>query len=162
MRTTVIPAQITSVEDKIAGNLNFTQLLLLVVPVIINCLIYTILPERMQLNTYKGILMISSFVIFATLAIRVKGKVLISWLILIMQYNLRPKYYLFNKNDLSARKVEITPVQKRAETNKTKVTIERPNKSILSDLAGLEDLVAKKSASIRFKPNKGGVYVAVE
>lgn len=160
MRTTVIPAQITSVEDKIAGNLNFTQLLLLVVPVILNCLIYTLLPERMQLNTYKGILMALSFVVFATLAIRVKGKVLVSWLILIMQYNLRPKYYLFEKNDLSERKVEITQVKQIAHANKTKVTVERPSESILSDLARFEDLVSKKS--IKFKPNKGGVYVAVE
>lgn len=162
MRTTVIPAQITSVEDKIAGNLNFTQLLLLVVPVILNCLIYTLLPERMQLNMYKGILMISSFIIFATLAIRVKGKVLVSWLILILQYNLRPKYYLFNKNDLSGRKVEITQVQQIAHENKTKVTVERPSKSIISELAGLEGLVSNKPSSVRFKPSKGGIYVAVE
>lgn len=161
MRTTVIPAQITSVEDKIAGNLNFTQLLLLVVPVIINCLVYTLLPERMHLNTYKGILMISSFFIFAILALRVKGKVLINWLILIMQYNLRPKYYLFNKNDLSGRKIEISLGQEK-DYVKTKVTIERPSDSVFSDLAKLERLVTKKTASIRFKPNKGGVYVAVE
>jgi hypothetical protein len=161
MRTTIIPAQITTVEDKIAGNLNFTQLILLVIPLIINCLVYTLLPERMHLNQYKTVLMISSFAIFAILAIRVKGKVLINWLIIIFQYNLRPKYYIFNKNDLSARKIEITLGKKEADAKTTKVTITRES-SAFSDLANLEKLLTKKTESIKFKPNKGGIYVAVE
>ena len=161
MRTTIIPAQITTVEDKIAGNLNFTQLILLVIPLIINCLVYTLLPERMHLNQYKTVLMISSFAIFAILAIRVKGKVLINWLIIIFQYNLRPKYYIFNKNDLSARKIEITLGKKEADAKTTKVTITRES-SAFSDLANLEKLLTKKTESIKCKPNKGGIYVAVE
>jgi len=161
MRTTIIPAQITTVEDKIAGNLNFTQLILLVIPLIINCLVYTLLPERMHLNQYKTVLMLTSFFIFGILAFRVRGKILINWLILIIQYNLRPKYYIFNKNDLSGRKIEITLDKKEANANKTKVTITR-EASAFSDLANLEKLLTKKTASIRFKPNKGGIYVAVE
>jgi hypothetical protein len=161
MRITVIPAQITTVEDKIAGNLTFSQLLLLVIPLIINCLVYTLLPERMHLNQYKIVLMLTSFLIFAILAIRVKGKVLINWLNLIIQYNLRPKYYLFNKNDLSARKIEITLGKNNANANKTKVTVTREVSSF-SALANLEKLFSKKTVSIRFKLHKGGIYVAVE
>jgi putative ribosome biogenesis GTPase RsgA len=161
MRTTIIPAQITTVEDKIAGNLNFTQLILLVIPLIINCLVYTLLPERMHLNQYKVVLMLTSFFIFSVLAIRVRGKVLIHWLILIVQYNLRPKYYLFNKNDLSGRKIEITLGKKEADAKTTKVTITREASSF-SDLTNLEKLLTKKTESIKFKPNKGGIYVAVE
>jgi putative ribosome biogenesis GTPase RsgA len=160
MRTTIIPAQITTVEDKIAGNLNFTQLILLVIPLIINCLVYTLLPERMHLNQYKIVLMLTSFFIFAILAFRIKGKVLVNWLILIVQYNLRPKYYIFNKNDLSERKIEITLGEKEVNA-KTKVTITRES-SAFSDLANLEKLLTKKTESIKFKPNKGGIYVAVE
>jgi putative ribosome biogenesis GTPase RsgA len=160
MRTTIIPAQITTVEDKIAGNLNFTQLILLVIPLIINCLVYTLLPERMHLNQYKIVLMLTSFFIFAILAFRIKGKVLVNWLILIVQYNLRPKYYIFNKNDLSERKIEITLGEKEVNA-KTKVTITRES-SAFSDLANLEKLLPKKTESIKFKPNKGGIYVAVE
>jgi putative ribosome biogenesis GTPase RsgA len=161
MRTTIIPAQITTVEDKIAGNLNFTQLILLVIPLIINCLVYTLLPERMHLNQYKIVLMLTSFFIFAVLAFRIKGKILINWLILIVQYNLRPKYYIFNKNDLSGRKIEITLGKKEADAKTTKVTITKES-STFSDLASLEKLLTKKTASIKFKPNKGGIYVAVE
>lgn len=160
MRTTIIPAQITTVEDKIAGNLNFTQLILLVIPLIINCLVYTLLPEKMHLNQYKIVLMLTSFFIFAILAFRIKGKVLVNWLILIVQYNLRPKYYIFNKNDLSERKIEITLGEKEVNA-KTKVTITRES-SAFSDLANLEKLLTKKTESIKFKPNKGGIYVAVE
>lgn len=161
MRTTIIPAQITTVEDKIAGNLNFTQLILLVIPLIINCLVYTLMPERMHLNQYKVVLMLTSFFIFAILAIRIKGKVLMHWLTLIFQYNLRPKYYLFNKNDLSGRKIEITLGEKEANAKTTRVTITREAASF-SDLANLEKLLTKKTESIKFKPNKGGIYVAVE
>ena len=105
--------------------------------------------------------MLASFFIFAILAIRVRGKVLVNWLILIVQYNLRPKYYIFNKNDLSGRKIEITLGKEVADAKTTRVTITRES-SAFSDLANLEKLLTKKTASIRFKPNKGGIYVAVE
>ena len=33
MKMTVVPAQVTTVEDRIIGNLGFSQILLLIVPV---------------------------------------------------------------------------------------------------------------------------------
>ena len=46
MRSTVIPAQITTVEDKIAGNFNLVQILLMMAPVLIATLLYTIIPTQ--------------------------------------------------------------------------------------------------------------------
>ena len=42
MRTTVIPAQITTVEDKIAGSLNLTQILILMIPVFWATIVYAV------------------------------------------------------------------------------------------------------------------------
>ena len=49
MKTQVIPAQITTVEDKIVGSLTFSQLLLLLTPVALVALIYAFMPPLMEL-----------------------------------------------------------------------------------------------------------------
>ena len=33
MKTTVVPAQVTTVEDKIAGNLSFVQIIILIITI---------------------------------------------------------------------------------------------------------------------------------
>ena len=53
MRTTIIPAQITTVEDKIAGSLNMTQILILMFPVLWTAIVYLILYPAMKLTLYK-------------------------------------------------------------------------------------------------------------
>jgi hypothetical protein len=40
----------------------------------------------------------------AILSIRIKGRIIASWLTTILRYNVRPKYYLFNKNTVALRK----------------------------------------------------------
>lgn len=58
MKTTVVPAQITTVEDKIAGSLTFTQIIMLVIPLLTSTAIYVlILPSsRTRMTICKGIL----------------------------------------------------------------------------------------------------------
>ena len=53
MKVRSIPAQITTVEDKIAGNLNLTQILLLMIPVFWLMIVYTIFPPYMEFSVYK-------------------------------------------------------------------------------------------------------------
>jgi len=53
MRTTIIPAQITTIEDKIAGSLNFSQILLLMAPVLWGTLVYTLFSPVMKIAPYK-------------------------------------------------------------------------------------------------------------
>lgn len=98
MKMTVVPAQVTTVEDRIIGNLGFSQILLLIVPVFSAAGIFTLLPPFMSGALYKYVLMGVVALLFGLLSIRVKGKILASWLVTILRYNLRPKYYLFNKN----------------------------------------------------------------
>ena len=130
MRTTVVPAQVTTVEDKIAGNLNFTQLLLMTTPVFLSGAIFAFLPPFMNLAVYKlaicGIL--ASACLF--LALRIKGEIMLSWISLIARYNLRPRYYLYNKNDVYLRK----------EVEQTKETETKPSKKELPVADTLKDI----------------------
>ena len=58
MRTTVVPAQVTTVEDRIIGKLGFSQIVLLMIPVFLSAGIFTLLPSAMNGALYKYILMI--------------------------------------------------------------------------------------------------------
>ena len=113
MRTRVIPAQITTVEDKIAGNLNITQIGLLMVPIFFGTLVYMLFPPIMYIAWYKLAVILFVLFISVLLALRIKGKVVLHWVIILIQYNLRPKYYLFNKNDDYARTMDIIIFEKK-------------------------------------------------
>ena len=99
MKTTTVPAQITTVEDKIAGNLSPLQLALMTAPIFFSGLLYVVFPPVLKLSGIKlgvsGLLL----VVCLALAIRIRGKLVLNWLVMILRYNLRPRYYLFNKND---------------------------------------------------------------
>ena len=99
MKIRRIPAQITTVEDKIAGSLNLTQMTLLIIPVFVFMAIYVVFAPSMQFAWYKIPLFILSGSIPPILAIRIKEKIVLTWLVILLRYNLRPAYYLFNKND---------------------------------------------------------------
>ena len=103
MKMTVVPAQVTTVEDRIIGNLGFSQILLLIVPVFAAAGIFVLLPPFMGGALYKYVIMGVVALLFGLLSIRIKGKILASWLVTVLRYNLRPKYYLFNKNVTTGR-----------------------------------------------------------
>lgn len=166
MKTTVIPAQITTVEDRIAGNLNLTQMILLIIPIIWTMVVYALLYPAMKLSIYKVPLMVLVTVICLILAIRIKGKVLIHWLIILLRYNLRPKYYLYNKNEAYLRDIDL-PVFK-AEKRKLSKSPAKQEKKVkanitLGDLARLEDFITNPKYGFSIKLNKkGALNVAFE
>ena len=163
MRSTVIPAQITTVEDKIAGNFNLAQILLMMAPVLIATLLYTLIPTPMSFGKGKIIFTIMSAVIFLTLAIRVKSKIIGEWLVVWLRFKLRPEIYVFDKNDNYLRPVFVKEVAKTEE--KIKIVKKVVTKETVSD----EDKVRwqniftgrKKSLSFEFN-QKGGLYVELE
>ncbi len=103
MKTTIIPAQITTVEDTIAGNLNLTQIILLLAPVFLSTFIYVLLPQRLAFTTYKIPFIVLVSLIFIFLSLRIKGRLVFSWISILSIYFFRPHLYLFNKNTLFAR-----------------------------------------------------------
>ena len=75
MKMTVVPAQVTTVEDRIIGNLGFSQILLLIVPVFAAAGIFLLLPPFMGGALYKYVIMGIVALLFGLLSIRIKGKI---------------------------------------------------------------------------------------
>src|SRR5438105_189077 len=115
MRQTRVPAQITTVEDKIAGNLSFLQILLLIGALFSATFVYLVFPKQLQLTLYKIPFMVVFASIFLLLAMRIKGKIIVQWIFLITQYCLRPQFYVFNKNDMVCREPIIEEVVKKVK-----------------------------------------------
>lgn len=167
MRTTVIPAQITTVEDKIAGSLNMTQVMLLMVPVIFTTIAYAILPQRMHIEVYKIVLVLIVLLISLILSLRIKGKVVLSWLIVLFTYNQRARYYVFNKNDIFLRDIVLPKTHKNQAkllekailTNEAKLKAKLPH---IQDSIRIKNFIKNPNYSLSLKPTKkGGLYVAV-
>ncbi len=168
MKTQVIPAQITTVEDKIAGNFNLTQILLLMLPVFWAAAIYSLLSPGLQFAWYKLPVILIVFVLCVLLSLRIKGKVLLNWLILIFRYNARPKYYVFNKNENFMRTLNLPLFEKKEKALASKTPVKKevkrgaPSFSI-RDLVRFENLITNPKYSFSLKSGKKeGLHVAVE
>jgi PrgI family protein len=165
MKTTIVPAQVTTVEDKIAGNLNFTQLLLLTAPVFLSGALFAFLPPFMSFRSYKLVICVMVALVCMTLAIRIKGKILLLWVSIIGRYNLRPRYYIFNKNDSHLR-TEPNKKQKAVPEKATKaksIDNQEVKRDVpLTEMVRLEDAVADPRAKFHFKTTKkGGLRVFI-
>ena len=163
MRTQVIPAQITTVEDKIAGNLNLTQIMLLITPVLLGTAIYVLLPPSMSFVAYKLVVVLTLFLVCLILAIRIQGKVLVNWLAVVIKYASRPKYYVFDKNDMAQRD-QIMPEVSKKQTNLSKNASKAHAPSNIRigipDLVRWEETLVKGKLGMAFKTaRKGGLNV---
>lgn len=164
MKHTVVPAQITTVEDRIAGNLTFVQIMLLVIPLILSTVIYAIISPRLHLSTLKLTLMAIQFSAFGILAIRINGKVLMDWLIIILRYSLRPRIYIFTKNDLAGRETYTATKQNHHETvqeeNPTQKEVIQTDSS--NENIDYRNILNNPALTISIKPaKKGGLDVSL-
>lgn len=151
MRTTIIPAQITTVEDTIAGSLNLTQILLLVSSLFINTFIYALLPIRLTFTPYKIPLIIIVFIVCILLSLRIKQRIVLDWLTIFLVYALRPHLYLFTKNSDFARQTSLPPVfSKKNATEEKKSSVVREVPTISFDY---QSLIRNPDLNIRFKRN---------
>lgn len=160
MRTTIIPAQVTTVEDKITGNLSVMQLLLLTLPVFASGILFVALPPFFSYAVYKIVVLVSFVVLCAALAVRIKGKIILQWLIVLLRFNLRPKYYIFDVNDTYLRHEDSDyPVQQIDEEIKQprviKANILPPLRT--ADLVKAQGILSNPAARPSFEINKKGV-----
>jgi hypothetical protein len=163
MKTTVVPAQITTVEDRIAGNFTFGQIFLMIVALILATVLYVVIPPRMHLGSFKLVLIILQFVVFGGLAIRINGKIVAEWLAVYSKYSKRPRRYIFTKNDETGR--EENPDAKRQA-----VAAEEPKKKPriavqalpLTEETRISELMANPSLTLSFElAKKGGIDVSI-
>ena len=155
MRTTIIPAQITTVEDKIAGSLNFAQILLLMTPILWGTLVYAVFIPGMKLAPYKISLVLIVTTLSLVLALRVKEKIVAEWIRVLLRYKLRPKFYIFNKNDLTERNIDLPfePV-----LNHKKAVVKGGKKQLkelsIKELIKFEQAMASKTLAVSFRYGK--------
>lgn len=164
MRSTIIPAQITTIEDKIAGNLNFTQILLLMIPVFTSLVLYAFIAPQLELTPAKIGLSIIVFGLSIILSMRYRGKVLLDWLIIYSRYSLRPGYYLFDKNDRYLRDIYLPevklPPKPLEAVNQPKQTT-HPTYT-MNQVVYFDDLLSHHQLNIALNQRKGGFDVAYQ
>jgi len=163
MRTTVIPAQITTVEDKIAGNLNFTQILLLLSALMTDTFIYAVLPQRLHFTMYKLPLMAAATLLCLILSLRIKGRVVLNWFLLLSSYYLRPRFYIFNKNDPFSRKgiMFALDTEKPGRVKAVKTRRTKDKSLSLADFIKTRAVPASLRQELNFKfDRKGGLDVS--
>lgn len=163
MKLTVVPAQVTTVEDRIIGSLGFSQIILLVVPIFVSAGIFALFPPLMSTAPYKYVLMTVLVLVFGLLAVRIRGKIVAAWLTTILRFNFRPKYYVFNKNtsscreEFSAKKIEKSTVVARESGPVRKTVAGRIDTISATRILSTLD---NPSARARFETNrKGELYV---
>jgi len=154
MRTTIIPSQITTVEDKIAGSLNMTQILILMFPVLWTALIYILFAPAMKLVPYKLGLIGVVIMVCLILVIRIKDKIVAEWLGVVLKYQFRPKYWLFNKNDSTNRIIDIPDIPDIAISKRKTTKIasgDQKTEINISDLVRLEQLIDSGKVAVRYQ-----------
>lgn len=162
MKITVVPAQVTTVEDRIIGSLGFSQMMLLIVPVFIGAGLFALLPPAMGVSEYKFVIMGMLALVCSILAIRIKGKILALWLIQLLRYNLRPTYYVFDKNSSAQREEYQSSANATDETAESITPPPRQPRPTLAvpDAVSVYTMIEDPVRSLRFETNKkGALYV---
>lgn len=163
MRSTVVPAQITSVEDRIAGNFTFAQILLLIAALLVGTGMYVGIAPQTDLTTIKTILIVMQFLFFGGLAIRYNGKILAQWLVVYFAFYRRPRFYIFTKNDSAHRTIVLPEVQKEELVIPTATKLEhvRPQLSFAEQMR-VDQLLESESLTLSFElAKKGGIDVSL-
>ncbi len=157
MKTSIIPAQITTVEDRIAANLNFKQLVLLAVPLFVVAFTFLVLPPISKFSLYKLVLsMIVSLP--ASLAIRIKDTILLDVIILQARYFMRPKIYVY-KRQLMPKEIEaFTPtLYEKPKTKRSPRFSDIPQSARYKS----QKLLTDKGYKVVFSSKSGGLNVKV-
>lgn len=158
MRSTVVPAQVTTVEDRIMGSLGFSQLALIVIPVFVSAGMFIVLPPVMHGSVYKYVLSVIFAVLMGILAIRINGKIVLLWLITILRFNHRPKYYLFNKNTQAFR--DDHKLSKQTLSEEESIPVERDTVQVprlaFQDTARVLQAIGNRDSKLRFETTKKG------
>jgi len=101
MKTAILPAQVTNLEDKITANLSLTQVMLMVIPIFLAALVFAFLPPFLSYSSFKLVLLIIVSSLILSLAVRIKQQLVLHWVAIIGAYVYRPKKYLLSYHDLN-------------------------------------------------------------
>ncbi len=162
MKITVVPAQVTTLEDKIVGNLTLPQLLILTAPIFGDTLLYVILPPVLRLAVYKFILFGLFFIVCSLLAIRVRGRLVVDWLLVVVRYNFRPQYYLYDKQSRFGRERPQKPKENTEAISNRKFYGHINHHSLsVAQIIQTQKRISEPGTMVNFTAKKGGLYVRI-
>lgn len=165
MRVSVVPAQVTTVEDRIIGCLGFMQILILVSAILCGVGVFVMLPPMMGEAWYKYGIIAAVLVVGSILSIRVRGVVLAHWVGIIVRYNQRPMYYVADKNTMAYRqrdKGKDDQAHMPVHTSPGTVSRHQPVHLDASARAKARAVIDDPAAHIRIVTDtKGGVHVRI-
>lgn len=158
MRISIVPAQITTVEDKIVGNISVTQAMLLGAPILFGFVAALLFPPSGQFVAYKIVIVLVLFATCGSLAIRIKDRIFAQWFKLFVVYCARPLYYVYDKNSSYLRSNEeqeaVTEIVEEAQVVKKPVTI--TNTISPKEFVRLEQFATDTRTSMKFEVGKKG------
>lgn len=157
MRSSTVPAQITTVEDKIAGSISVRQAMFFGIPILLGFVITLLFPPSGQVVGYKIAIVASLFIICGSLAIRIKERLVADWAKLLIAYYTRPAFYVYDKNSTYLRDTEVTEITED-ESPEIAITKKLVNPSSISsrEFTRLKNLTADTRAGVKFKVGKKG------
>jgi hypothetical protein len=117
-----------------------------------------LLPPFFNYAVYKVVLIAGLAFLCGLLAIRIKERILLMWLITLLRYNLRPRYYVFDKRSPHLRQARSVSKSKKVTEEAKPKKLTRPELPPLSaaELVKVEDIMADPKANFRLEVNKKG------
>ena len=163
MKTAIVPAQVTTIEDRIAGNFTISQLLILMAGMGLATLIYLLVVPRYQFNPLKLVSITAVVVLIAPLAIRIQGKIIADWLIILTRFWQRPHRYIFTKNDPATRSAPIAEAKQKTAEQKTVTSVKKVTDQLsMPDRTRVDELLDNPTLAVRFVvAEKGGIDVSL-
>lgn len=155
MKTATVPAQVTTIEDTIVGNLTPTQVVLFLIPLFLSLAIYIVVPEPKHITEPKALTILMVFSLFFVLAIRIQGKLILSWLVIFSRYLFRPHLYLFSKSDIYLK--EVTSERKVWKLPSKSPVGRKMNASTKPKETNISPLFAGNSNAFTFSLNNNGM-----
>lgn len=162
MRVTAVPAQVTTVEDRVMGNLGMGQLVLLFTPVIVDSSMYAALPPEMHIAPYKLVLSVLLLLLCGALAIRIKGKIMLLWAVVLLRYILRPHCYVYDKRSVYGRnQYRRLPEVSEDEATEVSKEVRKVPTLTFEDMAKAQAVIEDPATNVAFETRKGGLYVHI-
>lgn len=158
MRISVVPAQITTVEDKIAGNVSVQQAALLGIPVLFGFIIALVFPPSGHFVAYKMVIVFVLFTICGSLAIRIKDRIVAQWLKLFIIYSARPLHYVYDKNSTYLRDADAIDAvaEEVVSVRPVKKSVITTNAISPKEFVRLEQFATDARAGMKFEIGKKG------
>lgn len=148
----------TTVEDKIAGNISVQQAVLLGIPLLFGFVVALVFSPSGQFVAYKIAIVLGLFIICGSLAIRIKDRIVAQWLKLFVIYGSRPLHYVYDKNSTYLRDAEPIEVasEEVVESQRVKKPITTPSNISPKEFVRLEQFTTDIRAGMKFEVGKKG------